>query len=42
MGGTSRDRWVTSSVMPTVKKGFVRFSKTAAIWAGVVSLELRP
>ena len=43
---SSRDRWVTSSTMPMVKlfTGFAarRFSKAAAIWAGVVSFEDRP
>ena len=42
---TSRERWVTSSTMPTVKWFFcspAMLSYTAFIWAGVVSLELRP
>ena len=45
-GTSARDRWVTSSVMPTVKlftgHPALRFSKAAAICAGVVSLLDRP
>ena len=44
--GSGRDRWVTSSTMPMVKlftgSAARRFSKAAAIWAGVVSLLDRP
>ncbi len=43
---TGRERCVTSSSIPTVKwfigSGFFRFSYTAAICAGVTSLEERP
>ena len=43
---TGSERFVTSSVMPTVKCSFgasaARFSKTARIWAGVVSFDERP
>ena len=45
-GRSGRDRRVTSSTMPMVKlltgRPAFRFSKAAAIWAGVVSLEDRP
>lgn len=40
--GTDRERWVTSSSMPTVKMDFRVLEKTAEICAGVVSLELKP
>ena len=38
----SRDRWVTSSTMPTVNLFFSVFLNTATICAGVVSFELSP
>ena len=45
-GSLGNDRKVTSSSMPMVKlflgSGAARFSYTARIWAGVVSLEARP
>ena len=45
-GPTGRERWVTSSLMPTVKwflgSGWLMLSNTASIWAGETSLEESP